>query len=289
MTTRLNMLMSAPEPMFGIVLRELEAMTGHKSVDVAYFADILHRSHTLMRSIGLDPADTTARELYAALAANSGDESLFRSTHDVGVLYSDGIVSCNIDDVRQNVAKKFEDRTVLAMRRAIRDKFVWHYEKAANDNERVAAIVSQVGLQKEPPEDAAEVLKQSKKTIKIKVDGETTMPNILCVGDIISDAFIKLSEDYAEVTTDDKGYQRVSFELGAKLPYDDVQIVKAVECSPNAAVSISRLGLNAQLMSWIGDDSVGEEMVEYLKEQNVDTTPMVVEPGMRSIYHYVLR
>ena len=282
--------MGAPEPMFGIVLRELEAMTGHKSVDVAYLADILHRSHVLMRSIGLDPADTTARELYNALAAHSDDDALFHTMADVGVVCAGGtVVSCNYEDICHNVGKNFEERTIAAMRRSVREMFVQHYEHAAGDDGRVAAIVSQAGLQKEPPEDAAEDLKQPKKTIKIEVNGETTMPNILCVGDIISDAFIKLSEDYAEVTTDEKGYQRVSFELGAKLPYDDVQIVKAVECSPNAAVSISRLGLNAQLMSWIGDDSVGEEMVEYLKEQNVDTTPMVVEPGMRSNYHYVLR
>ena len=44
-------------------------------------------------------------------------------------------------------------------------------------------------------------------------------PRVLAVGDIITDAFIKLSEDYAQSYTDDKGYKRLSFELGAKLPY----------------------------------------------------------------------
>lgn len=114
-------------------------------------------------------------------------------------------------------------------------------------------------------------------------------PYILCVGDIITDAFIKLSEDYAQVTTDEKGYKRLSFELGAKLPYDSVEIVEAVECSPNAAVSITRLGLPVSLMSWIGDDDPGKSMVKYLEKQGVGIDELVIEKGMKSNYHYVLR
>lgn len=114
-------------------------------------------------------------------------------------------------------------------------------------------------------------------------------PQILCIGDIITDAFIKLDENYAEITTDDKGYKRLSFEMGAKLPYEKADIVKAVECSPNAAVSMARLGLSASLMSWLGDDETGQEMISYLKEQNVATDELVIENGKKSNYHYVLR
>lgn len=114
-------------------------------------------------------------------------------------------------------------------------------------------------------------------------------PRVLAVGDIITDAFIKLSEDYAETYTDDKGYKRLSFELGAKLPYDSVDIVEAVECSPNAAVSMRRLGLDVSLMSWLGDDGPGKDMTEYLKDQGVHTDELVIENGKKTNYHYVLR
>ncbi len=117
----------------------------------------------------------------------------------------------------------------------------------------------------------------------------TGEPRVLAVGDIITDAFIKLSEDHAQSYTDENGYQRLSFELGAKLPYDSVEIVEAVECSPNAAVSMSRLGLNADLMSWLGDDEPGHGMIEYLKGQRVGTDNLVVESGKKTNYHYVLR
>lgn len=114
-------------------------------------------------------------------------------------------------------------------------------------------------------------------------------PHILCVGDIISGAFITLSPDYAAVTTDDKGYKRLSFELGAKLPYEALDIVKAVECSPNAAVSMARLGLDVSLMAWLGDDQVGQEMTDYLTQQGVHTDSLAIEKGMKSNYHFYLR
>src|SRR5690606_38171230 len=123
------------------------------------------------------------------------------------------------------------------------------------------------------------------------MEGTTIMnnPRILCVGDIISGSFITLSKDFVEVTTDDKGYKRLSFELGAKLPYESLDIVRAVECAPNAAVSMSRLGLDVSLMSWLGDDNVGQEAVAYLQQQGVHTDDLVMEQGKGSSYHFYLR
>ncbi|HSX15355.1 MAG TPA: carbohydrate kinase family protein [Candidatus Saccharimonadales bacterium] len=115
------------------------------------------------------------------------------------------------------------------------------------------------------------------------------VPRMLAVGDIISDAFIELNKDSVQVYTDDQGIKRLSFELGAKLPYDRVDIVEAVECSPNAAVSMSRLGLDVSLMSWFGDDEPGKGITTYLKGQGVHTDELVVENGKKTNYHYVLR
>jgi len=120
-------------------------------------------------------------------------------------------------------------------------------------------------------------------------DNQDRVPQVLAVGDIVTDAFIKLDEDYAHSYTDDKGYKQLSFELGAKLPYDSVEIIQAVECSPNAAVSMSLLGLEASLMSWLGDDGPGHDMVKYLEARGVGTGELVVERGKKTNYHYVLR
>lgn len=113
-------------------------------------------------------------------------------------------------------------------------------------------------------------------------------PHVLAVGDIITDAFIKIPTDEKEFVYDESTH-RLSIPLGAKLPYDAVDIVEAVECSPNAAVSMGRLGLQASLRSWLGDDGPGKDMMKYLTGQGIGTEELVVEPGKKSNYHYVLR
>lgn len=114
-------------------------------------------------------------------------------------------------------------------------------------------------------------------------------PQILAIGDINTNAFIKLNEDSVGQTTDKDGYDLVTLELGAKLPYDGVDVIKVNECSPNASVSLSRLGLDAHLMTWVGGDDVGQEMIDYLKEERVGVSNIVIERDQKSNYHYVLR
>lgn len=67
MTRVLSELLGAGEPMFTIAMRQLERASGNQSIDVKLTADIIARSHAGMRALGLDPRDTTGRELYSAL------------------------------------------------------------------------------------------------------------------------------------------------------------------------------------------------------------------------------
>jgi len=120
-------------------------------------------------------------------------------------------------------------------------------------------------------------------------ESEGGRPYILAIGDIFTDAFIKLNDDEAKVTTDEEGVQWLSVQFGAKMPYDRVDIVKSVGPSPNAAVSFSRLGVRSGLMAFLGDDEVGKESLTYLREQGVDTSTIKPEQGAKSSYWYVLR
>lgn len=67
MSRVLSELLNAEEPLFGLALKQLEQASGNTSVDVRLTAEIIGKVHMRMRALGLDPADTTGAELYAAL------------------------------------------------------------------------------------------------------------------------------------------------------------------------------------------------------------------------------
>lgn len=111
--------------------------------------------------------------------------------------------------------------------------------------------------------------------------------DFLALGDIVIDAFIELQD--AEVTCDvDHENCRISMRWGDKIPYKQVNVVKAVGNSPNAAVSAARLGLNSALMSHVGNDENGEDCMETLKSNGVITDYMTIEDHKKTNYHYVL-
>ncbi len=110
------------------------------------------------------------------------------------------------------------------------------------------------------------------------------------LGDIVTDAFIQLNKDQADVSVDlDTGRKTLQMPFGSKLPYDDVTVVKAVGNSPNAAVSAHRLGLKSALVTNLGNDQFGKDCLDALRQEGVHTEYVKVHEGKDSNYHYVLR
>ena len=60
-------LLDAEEPLFSMSLKQLEAASGQHGADARLIGDITHKAHASMRSLGLDPANTTGKEFYHAL------------------------------------------------------------------------------------------------------------------------------------------------------------------------------------------------------------------------------
>jgi ribokinase len=116
---------------------------------------------------------------------------------------------------------------------------------------------------------------------------EDSQLDVLCVGDVVTDAFIDLIEKYEHVNQTDRGPE-LAFALGTKIPYDHAEVIAGVGNAPNAAVSFSRLGLNAGLVSNVGGDDWGKEIIDALKVNKVDTRFVHTNPGKVSNYHYVL-
>ncbi len=112
--------------------------------------------------------------------------------------------------------------------------------------------------------------------------------DVLAIGDVVIDAFIKLADDQAWVEEKD-GMKVLCMEFGSKLPYDSDQVINAVGNAANSAVAFSRLGLHTGYVSNVGDDQRGQDIVRALKAEKVDTRFVHENPDMRSNYHYVLR
>ena len=278
-------LLQAKEPLFTTALRQLEKAAGHSSVDVRLISDIISRAHHTMRQIGLDPADTTMVELSNALKANAENVELFEDTDFVGLSFNGQIVSFNVEDIAENRTKSANEQTSIHMQLALRDELVRRYSDHERTDERaVQEFVEHAGLPQLWYNESKHNQKQTKES-----DATMDKPYILAIGDIFTDAFIKLREDEARIDTDPDGSKRLSLPFGSKPPYDSVEIVQAVGPSPNAAVSFSRLGLNAGLMAFLGDDQPGKDSFDYLHQENIDTSTLVAAEGMKSNYYYVLR
>jgi hypothetical protein len=67
MTRFLSESLQAPEPLFRLGLRELEAVNGNPSHDIRLTAELKQHVKQKIYELGLDPNDTTGRELYLAL------------------------------------------------------------------------------------------------------------------------------------------------------------------------------------------------------------------------------
>lgn len=111
--------------------------------------------------------------------------------------------------------------------------------------------------------------------------------DILSIGDIVTDAFIRLYENQAQTYENDHG-RWLAMQFGTKLPYEFVEEVKAVGNASNAAVAFSRLGLKSGFATNVGDDQQGRDMIVELQKNGVDTHLVAINAGKKSNYHYVL-
>jgi ribokinase len=112
-------------------------------------------------------------------------------------------------------------------------------------------------------------------------------PDVIAIGDIVTDAFIKLFDDYEHTYQNEHG-KWLAVPFGTKIPFDHVEIVQAVGNAANAAVAFARLGLKSAFVTNVGADTAGRDMIKALDKQRVDSRFVRINPGKKSNYHYVL-
>ena len=111
--------------------------------------------------------------------------------------------------------------------------------------------------------------------------------DFLAVGDITTDAFIRIKEASVHCNVD-RSECELCMKFADKIPYEFVEVVRGVGNSPNAAVSAARLGLYSGIVTNIGGDQNGKESLEAMHKNNVNTHYVITHKGELTNYHYVL-
>lgn len=111
--------------------------------------------------------------------------------------------------------------------------------------------------------------------------------DFIAIGDTVTDAFIHLEDSSAHLAVR-HGTREICLRFGDKIPYDAVYVVPGVGNSANAAVSAGRLGLKTALVSDIGDDDNGKEILDVMKTEGVAGDYILAHAGRKTNYHYVL-
>lgn len=112
-------------------------------------------------------------------------------------------------------------------------------------------------------------------------------PDVVSIGDIVTDAFIKLLDNQAQTYENEHG-KWLAMPFATKIPFDHAEIIEAVGNAANAAVAFARLGLDSAFVTNVGADAHGRDMIHALEKNDVDTRFVRINHGKKSNYHYVL-
>jgi ribokinase len=112
-------------------------------------------------------------------------------------------------------------------------------------------------------------------------------PDVISIGDVVTDAFIKMMDDYEHTYTNEHG-KWLAVPFGTKIPFDHTEIIEGVGNAANSAVAFARLGFNSSFVTNVGADPQGRDIIKALDKRDVDTRFVRINPGKKSNYHYVL-
>lgn len=111
--------------------------------------------------------------------------------------------------------------------------------------------------------------------------------DVLSIGDVVTDAFIKLFDDRASTFRNEQGLW-LAMPFATKIPFEHAELVEGVGNAANAAVSFAKLGLSSGLISNVGSDKYGRDIIDALQKADVDTRFVKINNAKASNFHYVL-
>ena len=112
--------------------------------------------------------------------------------------------------------------------------------------------------------------------------------DIFTIGDIATDVYIKIPDDEAHTYANEDG-TFLALPFGAKVPYEEAEVKEAGGNAGNASVSFARLGLKSGIISNVGHDMYGRDIIMALHKNGVDTRYIFINEGKKTNYNYILR
>ncbi len=111
--------------------------------------------------------------------------------------------------------------------------------------------------------------------------------DVVCIGDVVMDAFIALKEAKIEW---DKKHEHPELEMAFadKIPYESLMVAPAVGNASNVAVGAARLGLSTAIITAIGGDHYGTEIMDRYHKEGVSTEYVKINKSKPTNYHFVL-
>jgi ribokinase len=110
--------------------------------------------------------------------------------------------------------------------------------------------------------------------------------DLLSVGDASLDVFMTPTESESLCQMDDK-QSLICFTYGDKIPVRYLEFCVGGNAANNA-VGVTRLGVKTGLVLTLGDDLVGNSVVEKLREEGVDLTYVIQQPATSSNYSNIV-
>lgn len=111
--------------------------------------------------------------------------------------------------------------------------------------------------------------------------------DLIAIGDTTTDAFIRLSAATVECNLDQKNC-KLCLSFADKVPYESLEVIPAVGNSSNVAVGVARLGFKSAILTAVGDDYYGNQILSTYKREGVDPRFVKINKGRPTNYHFVL-
>lgn len=112
--------------------------------------------------------------------------------------------------------------------------------------------------------------------------------DIVTIGDAFEDVLVKPTGLKVKEDRSFASGLAVNFELGEKIPLEEVDYeIGGSAC--NLSVGLSRLGMNASLITVVGDDTPSEKIIRRLEQESVDTKNIIINKKMKTNFSIIFR